>query len=152
MAGTCVGPGEHPANLSRRSFIGATAATAIPLPLTPEQLSAWQTALQTYGEATTAYTRYADGRLQPAWQALQAGKITSADFDALELAADRLGSTVSDSASALFGLPCPDAAGLITKMEIAHEELFRNEPHFCEVFELILADAQRMFGSCGAKG
>lgn len=146
MAGTCLGPGEHPANLSRRSFIGATAATAIPIPLTPEQLAAWGTALQAYEQATTAYVRYAEGQLQPAWQALQAGKTTQAAFDAIEVIGDRLGSAVSDSAGALFELPCPDTAALITKMEIAHEELFRHEPQFGEIFGLILCDARRVFG------
>ena len=146
MAGTCLGPGEHPANLSRRSFIGGTAATAVPIPLTPEQLDAWGIALQAYEQATTSYVRYAEGQLQPAWQALQAGKTTQAAFEALELVSDQLGSTVSDSAGALFELPCPDAAGLITKMEIAHEELFRHEPQFGEIFELILSDARRVFG------
>jgi hypothetical protein len=146
MAGTSVGPGEHPANLSRRSFISAAAATALPAPLSAEQLDAWSAAVRQYEKATTAYIRYAESKLQPGWHALQAGKITQAAFDALELVGDGLGANVTDRALALLGMPCPDAAAFIIKMEIAHEEMFRHEPQYGETFEHILNDARRVCG------
>jgi hypothetical protein len=147
MAGTSVRPGEWPANLSRRSFIGAAAATALPMPLSAQQCGAWGIALQQYEKATTAYIRYAEGKLQPGWHALQAGKMTQAAFDALELVGDGLGANVTDRALALLGMPCPDAAAFIIKMEIAYEEMFRDEPQYGEIFEHVLNDVRRV---CGA--
>ncbi len=144
MAGTSVGPGECPANLSRRSFIGAAAATALPMPLTAQQRDAWDVTLQQYEKASTAYIRYAEGKLQPGWHALQAGKFTQAAFDALELVGDGLGANVTDRALALLGMPCPDAAAFIIKIEIAHEEMFRHEPQYGEIFEHILNEARRV--------
>lgn len=152
MANTIVGPGDGPANVSRRMFISAAALVPIALPLpaqppSPEAITAFRQALAHYKSADKQYRAHLDGVYFGSWDAFRAGKITRADHDQIEARSDALGSRVSQAAQALLTCPAPDISAFKTKMAIAGDEFFSHEEQFAAIFEQLFWDAHRLLRS-----